>query len=162
MTQQPHVSARAVTPAATPMVQPLFSPPASSATLGVFGRGSCPSRAPTLSSAGWALQRRLGDARRGLFLRPDWWERPRIERDLMKPPARPSPSSLAERGRWRGSGDPLQHTALTRSASLLWFLWSVMGSSAALAAPLGRAGRLTVFALALDGRPGGPPGRQEM
>ena len=96
----------------------LPSPPASSEPLGVFGRGSCPSRAPSLSSAGWALQRRLGDARRGLFLRPDWWERPRIERDLMKPPARPSPSSLAERGRWRGSGDPLQLTALTRSASL--------------------------------------------
>ena len=46
MTQQPHVSARAVTPAATPMVQPLFSPPASSATLGVFGRGTAPPERP--------------------------------------------------------------------------------------------------------------------
>ena len=41
----------------------LLRPPASSVPLGVFGRGSCPSRAPTLSSAGWTLQRRLNDHR---------------------------------------------------------------------------------------------------
>ena len=62
----------------------------------------------------------------------------------MKLPARPSPSSLAERGRWSGSGDPLQHTDLTCSASLTRFLRSEKWS-AVLAASLGRTGRRAVI-----------------